>query len=487
LTKVAALLTKAASYPGDAGVCDTLAQVIYTSVLSKKGANGKQSAISALEDEERRLVNRMQLAESLPMDKRGGDNQAMLAEKRSSPVYLHYARRVAEIQALKKRYEGENSLSSVEAKIQFQSALLHLFFQRRFQHVRIGSRVYNRIFKDGDTKLRVEKDSKAAEIFGKDLGMPPTISMLDSLSSEAIREAEQYIKSVDYLVDQKELVSAGKRLSEAFLLGEFTEAVATFPREKKRRIQGVMRSCYRLLSAMDAKDYGEAERLVNDLNDKASDFDGAKARSGIAAFTLASNAHLFKAKEAMIARNQDLANEEIQKAIEIWPRNPKLNDIGDMLNASSDMTVARNDFERHLREKNFRQIYQEQYRFAPAIQGNPELEDAFKQVISNIALIETAIAKATEFSKLGQDYAAWEELRSMRDNPTFSQDPQLGKQLEDLTARVSDLTKPLDQARRLEEAGETGSALAWYLKARQAYPNSKFAKDGIDRIVAKVL
>jgi hypothetical protein len=115
------------------------------------------------------------------------------------------------------------------------------------------------------------------------------------------------------------------------------------------------------------------------------------------------------------------------------------------------------------------------------------LEDAFKQVISNIALIETAIAKATEFSKLGQDYAAWEELRSMRDNPTFSQDPQLGKQLEDLTARVSDLTKPLDQARRLEEAGETGSALAWYLKARQAYPNSKFAKDGIDRIVAKVL
>ena len=41
-------------------------------------------------------------------------------------------------------------------------------------------------------------------------------------------------------------------------------------------------------------------------------------------------------------------------------------------------------------------------------------EDAFKQIMTNLTKIETALGKATEFGKIGQNYAAWEQLAELR-------------------------------------------------------------------------
>lgn len=491
LSKTVGLLSRAATYSGDAKLSDTLAQVIFTSVLSKKGRLAKQAAIASLEKESEKLAGRMsQLGEADVVDRHKKDIKirvASAAYNRSDPKFIHLQARQAEMAAIRKRFEGEASISLLEAKVLYQAALVQLFYQRRFQHVIIGTRVYNRIFTDGDSKLRVEKGSAASKIFGENFGMPPTVATLDALANEAVRDVERHIKAIDYQIEQKELVGAGKRLSEAFLLGEFMPPVATFPREKKRRVHKVLRSGYKLYSTMIAKDYEEADKLVKEISEDASDFDASKARSTIAGYTRASDMHLFKAKQALVKQDQATVDEEVKQAMEIWPRNPRLNDLDKVMVASSDVVVAKQDFERHLAEQNYRQIFREQYRFAPVVQGDEKLEDAFKQIITNITRIETAIAKADEFAKMGQENAAWEELKAMRETATFSQDPELGKKIEDLMPKVSDLTSALDKARRLEEMNETGSALAWYLQARSVYPNSKFAKAGIDRILAKVL
>jgi len=39
----------------------------------------------------------------------------------------------------------------------------------------------------------------------------------------------------------------------------------------------------------------------------------------------------------------------------------------------------------------------------------------------------------------------------------------------------------------LEAQGQTGSSLTWYLKARRQYPLSEYAREGIDRLIAKLL
>jgi hypothetical protein len=88
---------------------------------------------------------------------------------------------------------------------------------------------------------------------------------------------------------------------------------------------------------------------------------------------------------------------------------------------------------------------------------------------------------------MGQHYAAWEQLAELRGR--FPDDPKLGRELELLAPKVADFTKALDAARQLEERmpRQTGSALSWYLKARSIHPQSKFASEGIERLVGEIL
>ena len=90
--------------------------------------------------------------------------------------------------------------------------------------------------------------------------------------------------------------------------------------------------------------------------------------------------------------------------------------------------MIRNDFDRLISEGNFREIARRQYEIAPAIQGDATREDAFKQIMGNIMKIEAALGKAAEFSKVGQNYAAWEQLAELREQ--FPDDPKLGRELE---------------------------------------------------------
>lgn len=492
VSQAVGLLTQAAAYPGDAQLSDTLTQVIYTSHLSKSGRNAKKEAISELEAENARIVRAMSLLyDKIQLSGPNANTRGKPGENRnnriSDPRYINYGKRLVEIEALKKKYEGETIVSLAEAKIHYQAALVQFFMQRRFEHVVIGARLYNYIFNDGNSRLSIKQGSDADKLFSDSFGMPPTVATLDALASEAIRDCNRHMEAVQYLLDKKELVGASKRLSEAFMLGEFLPPVTTFPRTEKRRVQEFLRTSYKLISAIDAKDYAGAQELVKRLKTEAEDFDAVKAETAIAAYTRASDMHLFNAQQAFMEGDKERGETEVKQAIEIWPRNPKLDELNKTLLNTNQIILAKQDFQRFLSEGNFRQIYREQYRFAPVVQGDAEMEDAFTQIIRNITRIEMSIEKAKEFSKMGQDYAAWEELKQLRDDKTFSQDPELGKQIEDLVPRVSELTSALDKARRLEEMQETGSALAWYIKARHVYPNSKFAKSGIDRLLDEVL
>ena len=47
--------------------------------------------------------------------------------------------------------------------------------------------------------------------------------------------------------------------------------------------------------------------------------------------------------------------------------------------------------------------------------------------------------------------------------------------------------KDINTAKQNEEKQEYGSALAWYLKAQNAYPMSDLSKIGLSKVVKKIL
>jgi hypothetical protein len=519
------LLPAAASYPGDANLCMSLAESIYMAMLAKNNSNSLKALNRSIEDEKQAIIRQADWDARNDRDKSlgnttaaggggtgatGGGNQGNNNNNRprsggqgrnnnnnepaagqgagaNSLKYQETLRRIGEIEALKKTNILQTEAQTIQTKAQYQVTMVQWFVQRRYEHVLMAARFYNQIWKDGDQTLRVDKNSDVSKLFSDSLGVSPTVASLDSLSNEAIREVAKYIEAFDLLLSRDELHSASQRLMEAYALGEYLAPVATLPLDKKRRVAEYVRDLHELYGTLQARDYVKGKELATRLKTLAKDFPSSKVDSAIAAYTLASDLAIEEAKGHLIARNSDKAAEKIKVATEIWPTNPKLEEFRDLVNSSGGLVTARNDFDRLLSEGNYREIAKRQYEFAPAIQGDATREDAFKQIMESLRDIEESIGRASEFSRMGQSYGAWEQLAEIRER--FPDDPRLGRELELLAPKVADFTLALDKARQFESRTpkQTGSALAWYLKARSIHPPSDQANKGIERILDEIL
>ncbi|MFM2296377.1 MAG: hypothetical protein RL117_84 [Verrucomicrobiota bacterium] len=514
------LLPKASNFPGDAKLCDSLSQAIYVAMVSRKNVDGSKKMMEALEEEKQRVIREADWKASTERDptlnqtgsttgttrqggqgaqaRQGGGQQGGGPGQRATAAtdpgrgvqslrYADMQRRIVEIEAIKKKNELKGEVQIVQAKIQYQALMMQFFMQRRFQHVLMASRFYNQIWKDGDSKLHIDKNSETSKLFNESVGFSPTVASLDTFSSEFIRDCDKGVEAFNFLADKGELESAAKRLSEAYAVGEFMPGIRTLPRERKRKVLEFVRESYKLLAAIDARDYATAEEVSANMKKMATDYNGNKADAAIATYTRVSNMHIMTAKTHIAANEIDKAREEIKKAMEVWPQNPRIAEFDQLIEAGSTLVTAKNDFDRLLSENNYRQIFNEQYRIAPAIQNDPQRLEAFKQIIGNLTSIEASIGKANEFSKMGQDYAAWEQLAQVREK--FPDDPKLGRELELLAPKVADFTKALGRAQQLEKRTpqQTGSAMAWYLKAQKIFPQSEFAELGVQRLLNAIL
>jgi hypothetical protein len=500
------LLPSAATYPGDANLCMSLAESIYMAMLAKQDVNGLNKLNETMETEKIAIIregdwqarherdNDLGASKPTGSSAAGGQGkQAGGAPKQSTGTganslkYANTLKRIAEIEVLKKTNIARTEAETIKTKAQYQVSMIQWFVQRRYEHVLMAARFYNQIWKDGDATLRIDKNSDVSKLFSESVGVSPTVASLDSLSNEAIREAGKYIEAFDLMLTRDELHSASQRLMEAYALGEYLAPVATLPLEKKRRVLEYVRDLHELYGTLQARDYTKTKELADKLKKAAKDFPSSKVDSAIAAYTLASDLAIEEAKAHVLAKENDKAAEKVKAATEIWPTNPKLTEFRNLINQSGGLVVIRNDFDRLLSEGNFREIAKRQYEIAPAIQGDTTREDAFKQIMGNLVKIEAALGKANEFSKVGQDYAAWEQLAELREQ--FPDDPKLGRELELLAPKVADFTKALDKARNFENRTpkQSGSALSWYLKARSIHPQSKLAADGYKRLVEEIL
>lgn len=400
-------------------------------------------------------------------------------------------KRILEIEALKKLHQAKDEINTIQAKIQYQALLAQLFVQRRFEHVVIGTRFYNLVFRDGDSRMRLKKGSDVSKFFSEGLGVDPTVTGLDSAANEAMRKVGSFVSAFNNHISHNELHSASKRLTEAFAIGEFVPVVQTVPSEQRRKILEYVREGHALVKAMDVHDYAQAQIYLNSLKKRSKDFDSTKAEGAIAAYTRVSDGHIRSAQIALLKGDEAKFEQELKNATQVWPTNPRLKEVDirlDNMLAKGDVAhTLLNDFDRLLSENNFREIAKRQYEFVPVVVDDPKRKDAVEQIIKNVARIDISIMQASEFSKHGNDYAAWESLATLRDE--FPADPELLRHLEKLSSKVAHFTVALTRAKEFEENDlnpQTGSSLTWYLEAKSIYPDSKHAQKGIDRLVTRL-
>ncbi|WP_009961139.1 hypothetical protein [Verrucomicrobium spinosum] len=493
LPQAVALLPEAAQYKIDAKLCDSLANAIYGVWLAQKNVTSLRQTNSAMAERVRGETFQARHSSatgspsgSAPRPTGGGNNQqAAQSQTLQTFATAKYIASIAELEARMKANELAMGTSQLTAKAEFQALIIQFALQRRFEHVVLACRFYRHIFSDPSGILSLKEGSDAEKMFASTLGTSPTISGLDAFANEAIRDVDEAVQAFDNLLERGDLASGSKRISEAFMVGEYLPRVRRVPMQKKLMVLDFTRDYNQLISAMEMKDYTLAEQLVTKLMKLAKDFDYSKPKAMIETARTVSDMHLNKAKVSAMQGDQKGSTEALTEATMIWPTNPKLREFTNMIGSNADVkTQAALDLDRLISQRNFRQIYNDQGRYLAAVMDDPQRQESLKKVLTDMGRVNFSIAAATNLAQSSNLAGAWETME--RTYSEFPDDPEVSRLRSDFSIKATEFVGALQKAKQHEDRRQTGSALAWYLKAKTQYPPSEFAREGINRQVGKL-
>jgi len=479
LPQAVALLPEAARFPIDAKLCDSLSNAIYGVWLAQKNVNVLRQTNEAMS---RRVSGETffgRITRDGPRSGRAVDpndqtlRQAAIAKDIANLTVL---------EAKMKANEVAMGVSQVAAKAEFQALIIQFALQRRFEHVVLACRFYRHIFSDPSGMVNLKEGSDAEKMFASSLGTSPTIGALDSFANEAIRDVDEAVVAFDHLIERGDVASASQRISEAFMVGEYMPRVRRVPAAKKYAVLDFTRQSNELIAAMEMKNYTHAEDLVTKMRTVAKDFDASRPQAIIETARTVSDMHLNRAKVAAMQGDQKTSIASLTEAATVWPTNPKLRDFSNMIGSNADVrTQAALDLDRLLSQRNYRQIFNDQARYLASVMDDPARQETLKKVLTDVNRANLVIAAANGQQQNGNPAGAWEMVEKTYQE--FPEDPEVTRLRSELSVKATEFVGALQKAKDHESRKQTGSSLAWYLKARTQYPQSEFAREGIQRQV----
>ena len=485
LTDAYRLLARAATFRGDSRLCDTLSGAIYSVWQSKRNQTRLAEANRILGEEQ--ALARKNMATTAGSDQIAASGRrpdsAQSGPSSSAIIQAGRAETIAANGVLIKANAAKGELSELQAKVQYQGLLVQLFLQKRFHHVVIGSRFYRALFNDGDSKLNLPESSQNP--FSKGTGMPPTISTIESLANEAMREVQTNVQSFHRLYELHELRSASERLRDALMVGEFMPEVRTLPFERKRKVLTFIQNAARLQSAIESKDYTAALNLLDGpkgLEETATDFDAVKIRALIQTARTSARMLIAKARNAANFGDKDGFEAALKEAAAIWPNNPELQEAATKAFDKGDVLAqAQMEMDQLVAQKNIRKIAEDAGRFLAATQtSSPEKQAQLKQILDDFKVIESTLMAAREMDRQGNPAGAWETVSTVSER--IPDDLPLSQAQAHYTTKAADFVRTMQTARDHDHREQAATSLAWYLKAQRLYPKSEIATKAIQRL-----
>ncbi|MBQ2814521.1 MAG: hypothetical protein IJE66_05910 [Akkermansia sp.] len=497
------------SYPPDGGQAGALASAMV-SALQVQFANQKrdrendklQREINQLVTDTNRLVNYNTGRGGRMPSASGRGNSKNTGSKSSGQVsggnvrnvhsvrISHNTKTIAGKEATQMKNDAESSTALALAKVNYQSMLAALLLSRRYDHALIGANSYRHIFRDGDTALKLDKESKAAQLFNNATGMPPTVGSIATAASTARREVDQHMEAVANLLKANKLSDATQHLIEAVAVGEYMISVSSFPAESRRRIAEYWGLRRRVLTSLNARDYGTTEEIARKMKSLDADFDDAMIMSYCAARKQQSDLAVRNALKALQAGNEEEFTRQITEAGAIWPRNPRLEEGRAHLQKFDSYDPVKEEFRTLVSRKEFRTIFNEQSRFE-VVAVDPELKEQYRDIITLISTIDGLLNQlevAAQQDRVMGPCMAYEMLLEKREaDERYASDPLFSEALNRYALAAHDFVDALNLATDCEKRDELGSALANYYRAQCIYPGSRLAREGVERLTRVIL
>ena len=316
--------------------------------------------------------------------------------------------------------------------------------------------------------------------------IPDTMTEVEMISQEAIDQCNRYVSAVRGHIAQNELENAFERLQEAFAVGEQLASIRSFPREYRQQLWKYKKAVKEARAGLASKDLGKAKLAMDQLGQMTTDNPFSKEESEMGNIKTISAMHLAKAKEAATRGDRETMNKELEEAAKIWPQNPALAEASaKMLDQLNQQVQGKEDLKKLLEQRNFKYIMDEKAKFLAVASDDPALLEKLKKVLEQEGKALSWKARVEELLKRNDPYGAWEEAeKGIIEHPESN---DLMKLRSDAAVKCPEFVDKIEKARIATVRQDPAAALAAYLVARQIYPQSALAREGIDTLSKQLL
>ena len=316
--------------------------------------------------------------------------------------------------------------------------------------------------------------------------IPDTMTEVEMISQEAIDQCNRYVSAVRGHIAQNELENAFERLQEAFAVGEQLASIRSFPREYRQQLWKYKKAVKEARAGLASKDLGKAKLAMDQLGQMTTDNPFSKEESEMGNIKIISAMHLAKAKEAATRGDRETMNKELEEAAKIWPQNPALAEASaKMLDQLNQQVQGKEDLKKLLEQRNFKYIMDEKAKFLAVASDDPALLEKLKRVLEQEGKALSWKARVEELLKRNDPYGAWEEAeKGIIEHPESN---DLMKLRSDAAVKCPEFVDKIEKARIATVRQDPAAALAAYLLARQIYPQSTLAREGIDSLSKQLL
>jgi hypothetical protein len=316
--------------------------------------------------------------------------------------------------------------------------------------------------------------------------IPDTMTEVEMISQEAIDQCNRYVSAVRGHIAQNELENAFERLQEAFAVGEQLASIRSFPREYRQKLWKYKKAVKEARAGLASKDLGKAKLAMDQLGQMTTDNPFSKEESEMGNIKIISAMHLAKAKEAATRGDRETMNKELEEAAKIWPQNPALAEASaKMLDQLNQQVQGKEDLKKLLEQRNFKYIMDEKAKFLAVASDDSALLEKLKKVLEQEGKALSWKARVEELLKRNDPYGAWEEAeKGIIEHPESN---DLMKLRSDAAVKCPEFVDKIEKARIATVRQDPAAALAAYLVARQIYPQSALAREGIDTLSKQLL
>ena len=316
--------------------------------------------------------------------------------------------------------------------------------------------------------------------------IPDTMTEVEMISQEAIDQCNRYVSAVRGHIAQNELQNAFERMQEAFAVGEQLASVRSFPREYRQQLWKYKKAVQEARAGLASKDLGKAKLAMDQLGQMTTDNPFSKEESEMGNIKTISAMHLAKAKEAATRGDREAMNKELEEAAKIWPQNPALAEASaKMLDQLNQQVQGKEDLKKLLEQRNFKYIMDEKAKFLAMASDDPALLEKLKKVLEQEGKALSWKSRVEELLKRNDPYGAWEEAeKGIIEHPESN---DLMKLRSDAAVKCPEFVDKIEKARIATARQDPAAALSAYLVARQIYPQSALAREGIDNLSKQLL